>query len=129
MVVYVLAAEYITADRGKGEILLFRRKHISNLEKKKQIDEESPLEKSPAVLDPGPDIEQGSAEEDKTVAIQEQTNILHWRNLTYDVSIKGNIRRITDRVDGWVKPGALTALMVRIKFPVSIFSSNSKADL
>ncbi|KAJ5641165.1 hypothetical protein N7490_005165 [Penicillium lividum] len=111
MIMYVLAAEYITADRGKGEILLFRRKHISNLEKKKHSDEESALEMGPAVIDPGADTEKGSAGEDKSVAIQEQTNILHWRNLTYDVPIKGGIRRITDHVDGWVKPGALTALM------------------
>lgn len=122
MIMYILAAEYITADRGKGEILLFRRKHISNLEKKKQSDEESASEMGPAVIDPGADTEKGSAGEDKSVVIQEQTNILHWRNLTYDVPIKGGIRRITDHVDGWVKPGALTALMVSLVFLSSLLS-------
>ncbi|KAJ5805910.1 uncharacterized protein N7503_003512 [Penicillium pulvis] len=111
MIVYILAAEYISSDRGKGEILLFKRNHISNFKKKQQTDEESPSEKGPGVVHPGADTEQGSVGEEKTVVIQEQTNILHWRNLTYDVSIKGKIRRITDNVDGWVKPGALTALM------------------
>lgn len=41
-------------------------------------------------------------------------NILHWKDLTYDISIKGTPRRILDRVDGWVKHGTLTALMVCI---------------
>lgn len=128
MIVYILAAEFISSDRVKGEILLFRRKHISNLEKMQRTDEESPSEKSPGVIHPGADTEPGSVGEEKTVVIQEQTNILHWRNLTYDVSIKGNIRRITDHVDGWVKPGALTALMVSIMFRLGIYLYNSKAD-
>jgi hypothetical protein len=126
MVVYILAAEYITADRCKGEILFFRRKHISTLKKGNQGDEESASEKGPAVMDPGTDAGQGSVGEDKTVAIQEQTNILHWRNLTYDVPIKGGIRRISDHVDGWVKPGSLTALMVSIACPLNLFLSDSQ---
>jgi ATP-binding cassette, subfamily G (WHITE), member 2, PDR len=32
-------------------------------------------------------------------------------NVCYDVDIKGETRRILDHVDGWVKPGTLTALM------------------
>lgn len=127
MIVYILAAEYISSDRGKGEILLFRRKHMSKLEKKQQTDEESPSEKGPGVICPGTDAVQASVGE-KTAAIQKQTNILHWRNLTYDVSIKGKIRRITDHVDGWVKPGALTALMVSIMLRLDIDFSNSNAD-
>ncbi|CAK7891667.1 pleiotropic ABC efflux transporter of multiple drugs Cdr1p [[Candida] anglica] len=38
-------------------------------------------------------------------------NIFHWRNLTYQVKIKSEDRVILDHVDGWVKPGQLTALM------------------
>jgi ATP-binding cassette subfamily G (WHITE) protein 2 (PDR) len=127
MVMYVLAAEYITADRGKGEVLLFRRKHISTLKKKEQRDEESPSEKSTADHVSSTNTEQGIAEEDKAIAIQEQTNVLHWHNLTYDVPVKGGIRRITDHVDGWVKPGALTALMVSMLFLVSICSIRCKS--
>ena len=34
-----------------------------------------------------------------------------WDNLCYDVKIKGGSRRLLDNVEGWVGPGALTALM------------------
>lgn len=34
-----------------------------------------------------------------------------WHNVTYDINIKSETRRILDHVDGWVKPGSLTALM------------------
>lgn len=37
--------------------------------------------------------------------------IYHWRDVCYDVQIKKDTRRILDHVDGWVKPGTLTALM------------------
>src|SRR5450756_127776 len=32
-------------------------------------------------------------------------------NVCYDVKIKSETRRILDHIDGWVKPGTLTALM------------------
>lgn len=32
--------------------------------------------------------------------------------MVYDIKIKKEERRILDHVDGWVKPGTLTALMV-----------------
>ena len=35
-------------------------------------------------------------------------------DVCYDVDIKGKTRRILDHVDGWVKPGNLTALMVSL---------------
>jgi hypothetical protein len=41
-----------------------------------------------------------------------QTSIFHWEDLSYDIEIRTEKRRILDNVDGWVKPGTLTALMV-----------------
>ena len=38
-------------------------------------------------------------------------NIFHWRDLTYLVKIKSEERRILNNIDGWVKPGEVTALM------------------
>lgn len=39
-------------------------------------------------------------------------SVFHWEDLCYDIQIKGNERRLLDHVDGWVKPGMSTALMV-----------------
>ncbi|KAK1990581.1 ABC-2 type transporter [Colletotrichum falcatum] len=41
----------------------------------------------------------------------EQTAVFHWKDVCYDIKIKGEPRRILDEVSGWVKPGTLTALM------------------
>ena len=43
--------------------------------------------------------------------IQRQTSVFSWKDVIYDVKIKKETRRILDHVDGWVKPGTLTALM------------------
>lgn len=45
-------------------------------------------------------------------SIEKQTAIFHWEDVCYDIKIKSETRQILDRVDGWVKPGTLTALMV-----------------
>lgn len=42
---------------------------------------------------------------------QGSTSVFHWSNVCYDIKIKGKLRRILNYVDGWVKPGTLTALM------------------
>lgn len=67
------------------------------------------------------DIESGAPEKaprqeqssDREVNLQRQTSIVSWKDVTYDIRIKGEDRRILDHIDGWVKPGTLTALMVR----------------
>ena len=46
-------------------------------------------------------------------AIQKQTAVFHWDGVNYDIKIKGEPRKLLDDVDGWVKPGTLTALMVQ----------------
>ncbi|KAH7165897.1 ABC-2 type transporter-domain-containing protein [Dactylonectria macrodidyma] len=48
---------------------------------------------------------------EKMIKIQKQTAVFHWKDLCYDIMIKSENRRILDHVDGWVKPGTLTALM------------------
>jgi hypothetical protein len=53
-----------------------------------------------------------TTKETQTAAIHRQTKIFHWKDVCYDIKIKGHPRRLLDRVDGWVKPGTLTALMV-----------------
>lgn len=46
-----------------------------------------------------------------TVPLEDCLIIRLHSNICYDVNIKGTTRRILDHVDGWVKPGTLTALM------------------
>lgn len=48
-------------------------------------------------------------------SIQKQTAQFHWLGVNYDIKIKGGARRLLDDVDGWVKPGTLTALSKSIR--------------
>lgn len=60
----------------------------------------------------GPVKEEAVRKDEEVVDVDKQTSTFHWRNLCYDIKIKGEPRRILDHVDGWAKPGTLTALMV-----------------
>jgi ABC-type Mn2+/Zn2+ transport system ATPase subunit len=100
--VYIAATEYITAKKSKGEILLFRRGH-SALRRKKACGDEEVASHSVAALEKNTS--------NALAMIKKQTAIFHWEDVCYDIKIKGEPRRILDHVDGWVKPGTLTALM------------------
>jgi ABC-type multidrug transport system ATPase subunit len=103
-VLYIFCSELIRAKPSKGEVLVFPRgkmpAFVKNVRKEDPEEVIAP-EKGAVASEPG----------DSTAAIVRQTSVFHWENVCYDIKIKGNKRRILDRVDGWVKPGTLTALM------------------
>lgn len=98
-----MATEYVSAKKSKGEVLLFPRGKVP------------PLGSSKADIEAIPD---GHINADMKVvqkvttevlpSIQKQTAIFHWTDVTYDIKIKNEHRRLLDEVDGWVKPGTLT---------------------
>lgn len=102
--VYLVATEFISAKRSKGEVLLFPRGKVPKIAQPK--DEES--------------VPTGRVTTKETITrtrsevpnnIQKQTAIFHWDGVNYDIKIKNEPRRLLNEVDGWVKPGTLTALM------------------
>ncbi|KAE8376597.1 ABC-2 type transporter-domain-containing protein [Aspergillus bertholletiae] len=105
MTAYLLAAEFVMFDHSKGEVLLFQYKKKASV----------------AMESAGHDEESGAMDAmkttgnasmtDRAINIRLQSNTLHWKDVCYDVSIKGQMRRISDHIDGWVMPGTLTALM------------------
>jgi ABC-type multidrug transport system ATPase subunit len=52
-----------------------------------------------------------STQSDEVNMIPPQKDIFTWKEVVYDIEIKGEPRRLLDHVSGWVKPGTLTALM------------------
>ena len=106
---YLAAAELVTAKKSKGEVLVFRRGHTpANLHTGKTV--QTDLEggnKGPLKIPEKPSNALDSGE----VHLQKQTAIFHWQDVCYDIKLKKEERRILDNVDGWVKPGQLTALM------------------
>jgi ATP-binding cassette, subfamily G (WHITE), member 2, PDR len=106
MCTYLIATELITSKKSKGEVLVFRRGHTPASLKEKSHDEET--------TDAGANGAALARKEsfvEASEVIQKQTAIFSWKDVCYDIKIKGEPRRILDNVDGWVKPGTLTALM------------------
>lgn len=101
----VVASELVTAKPSKGEILVFPRGKIPAFAKEKGTVEDAEA----SVQNHRTAAEQDG--HDEAAAIVRQTSIFHWQDVCYDIKIKGEPRRILDHVDGWVKPGTLTALM------------------
>ena len=85
--------------------MLFRRGYAPAHAQKAQSDIETSS-------DAGQKLDQ-ALDRQVSATIQQQTAIFQWKDICYDIKIKKETRRILDHVDGWVKPGTLTALMVR----------------
>ncbi|KAI1076849.1 ABC-2 type transporter-domain-containing protein [Whalleya microplaca] len=105
---YMIAAELVSEKKSKGEVLVFRRGHKPAVFKEKKGDAEEG--EGPRV---GPTVTNASRANanDKEVGLLQSQSVFHWQDVCYDIKIKGQPRRILDNVDGWVKPGTLTALM------------------
>jgi ABC-type multidrug transport system permease subunit len=98
-ITYVLAAEYIKTNRSKGEVLVFGRKTVAAQDAPKtEVKRETQVREK----------------NERSAVVPLMNNVFHWQDVCYEVSVKGETRRILDHVDGWVKPGTLTALMVII---------------
>ncbi|PWY72123.1 hypothetical protein BO94DRAFT_476102 [Aspergillus sclerotioniger CBS 115572] len=105
LALYIISSELVRAKPSKGEILVFPRGKIPAFTRKAPGDddvESVPTSEKQRIGDEDPD---------HTGAIVRQTSIFHWQDVCYDVKVKGQPRQILDHVDGWVKPGTLTALM------------------
>ena len=105
MCTYLTATEFISAKKSKGEVLVFRHGYTPASFVEKAHDEET----ADYVKT---DLKPAKSAVDATDIIQKQTAIFSWKDVCYDIKIKGGeTQRILDHVDGWVKPGTLTALV------------------
>ena len=103
--IYLVATEFVSAQRSKGEVLLFRRGQVPAI--RKDGDEEAIADDRPTA----DGVVAAKTTSEIPPTIQKQTAVFHWQAVHYDIKIKGGTRRLLDDVDGWVKPGTLTALM------------------
>lgn len=107
--VYIAATELNFASASSGEFLIFRRGHVPSYLT------DNPDEENPQAVE-AKQIQSASSDDntkdDEALnAIPAQKDIFTWRDVVYDIEIKGEPRRLLDHVSGWVKPGTLTALM------------------
>lgn len=110
LVCYMVTAELVSEKKSKGEVLVYRRGHkpvAAKLAEKKHKD----LEAAMANIGPVITAEWSRGDKKEGGMLQQQTSVFQWHDVCYDIKIKKKPRRILDHVDGWVKPGTLTALM------------------
>jgi ABC-type multidrug transport system permease subunit len=103
MVLYFVAVELNSSTSNTAEQLVFQRGHVPAYMQnggKRTSDEESAT--------PGAGAEGGETD---VSAVEEAKGVFTWRDVVYDIEIKGEPRRLLDHVSGYVKPGTLTALM------------------
>lgn len=109
MVMYFVAVELNSETTSTAEVLLFRRGHVpgylQDIAQGRASDEETGSAEKIA------EVESKEQEGGDVNVFPPQTDVFTWRDLTYDIEIKGEPRRLLDHVSGYVKPGTLTALM------------------
>lgn len=106
---YFIAVELNSETTSTAEVLVFRRGHVpaylQDMAAGKQSDEES------GTAEKGAEVDKKEEEGGDVNVIPPQTDVFTWRDVSYDIEIKGEPRRLLDNVAGYVKPGTLTALM------------------
>lgn len=105
---YLLATELNSATSSTAEFLVFRRGHVPSYMQLTTEDTEKAPASQTTALEP---LTEGEEPIDLSTVMLKQQSIFTWRDLCYDIPVKGGQRRLLDHVCGWVKPGTLTALM------------------
>lgn len=105
-IAHLVMSELVASERSKGEVLVYRRSKMAKTTRSRGSDEEN----GKTSAHQGRNIESSGI---STPTVQKQQSVFHWEGVNYEVQIKGETRKILDAVDGWIKPGTLTALMVR----------------
>jgi ABC-type glutathione transport system ATPase component len=110
MGIYFVAVEVNSNTSNTAEQLVFQRGHVpaylqtgKKSKKSKHSDEETPEAAANPVVE--------RSVESEIKAIPPQKDVFTWKNVVYDIPVKGGQRRLLDHVTGYVKPGTLTALM------------------
>ena len=115
LAVNVIASEFIAPVQEVGDVIVFRRGHAPKeveeaLKKGRRAED---LEHQPTNVPEGEPAQEQKATRTTTgmSKLAKSQDIFTWKNLDYDINIKGETRRLLNNVQGWVKPGTLTALM------------------
>lgn len=107
---HFVASEYILAEKSRGEVLQYKslsRQGIHDEEAEVPSSDGAHASEKKSAVEPTPEWQ-------ATVDVQpamSTSNVFHWNNICYDVKVKKGKRTLLHEINGWVKPGTLTALM------------------
>lgn len=109
-IVHLLGAQYILAEKPRGEVLLFKDKPSQQT-----VDEEATVQRNAAKSLPGDATVRKAAAGTHVATVPQfgksATSVFHWKDVAFDVKTSAGSRRILHGIDGWLKPGSLTVLM------------------
>lgn len=114
---YLWLTEINKGAMQKGEMVLYLRGSLKKLKKIAQAntahsdDPENQLTNEKISLQDAANSSDENTSTEKPDSSDQPKQIFHWRDLTYSVKIKSEDRVILNHVDGFVKPGQVTALM------------------
>lgn len=116
---YIFLTEFNKGAMQKGEIVLYLRGHLKELKKKTQAKLATAADPENQLTNEKISFQDATNSSDENTSnplnekrpISKDRQIFHWRDLTYSVKIKSEDRVILNHVDGFVKPGQVTALM------------------
>jgi ABC-type multidrug transport system permease subunit len=102
-IVHLVLTEYSPKGQTAAEVLVFRGGGVPQVPQKRDLElgDQPIMGKKARNLD------------SKIDSFPQQKDILSWKGLTYEIPVKGGHKRLLEDISGWVKPGTLTALMVR----------------
>lgn len=128
LIFYLVVVETVDVDGAQADALVFLRGTNKEAASRQPIDEESgPVSSASEKKDASLPNESDGAGQDtqsnapiptsglfkpKSKLARSEAKAFQWKNLSYDIVVDKENRRLLDDVFGWVKPGSLTALMV-----------------
>ncbi|VVT57379.1 uncharacterized protein SAPINGB_P005666 [Magnusiomyces paraingens] len=102
IIMYCLLSEYLKNVVGGGDMLLYKRGHLPTGKQETADGRVATREEMIVALNgEGVDLEKVIAEKD----------VFSWQNLDYVIPYDGATRQLLDNIQGFVKPGTMTALM------------------
>jgi ABC-type multidrug transport system fused ATPase/permease subunit len=110
MALYFVCVELNSETTSTAEALVFRRGYVPSYMDESSNTNVKDEERGEVEKRGAPEGSKDTTDDNFDV-IAPQTDIFTWRDVDYDIEIKGEPRRLLDHVSGFVKPGTLTALM------------------
>ncbi|KAJ5776430.1 uncharacterized protein N7511_001441 [Penicillium nucicola] len=110
----MLGMELQRPNKGGSSVTVFKRGEAPKavqeaIESSGHISDEESAEKNGSALDMNGDVSKDAG--DKVEGISKNTSIFTWQNVNYRIPYKGAEKQLLKDVQGYVKPGRLTALM------------------
>ncbi|KAL8994873.1 MAG: hypothetical protein Q9169_005271 [Polycauliona sp. 2 TL-2023] len=114
LIFHVVAAEYSSMQTPPQDVLLFQRNHKYNPRSSTDL-EASTAESEPVKSARISDIGRTMCKPQVQMIAGTEDVALSWNRLRFEVSVGDSVKTVLDGVDGFIKPGTLTLVMVGLR--------------